>query len=156
MSEGISYLTAVNLDNSGIEFEESEQYGWIADNNIGEAAKFGSDWTANEDGSYTLDTDGNFVNCQMYFGSYENPSTIQGLKYLVGVTFNESIPGNDVIRLRDCRPNIDFFGSGELFSLVVMDSSRNPSFNRRGGSPLVQTMSNITNRLVLELPGAEE
>ena len=140
-------LTAVNLDNAGSAFTSSDTYGWLGENNVGAPTRISDDWTNNGDGSYTIDTpDGNFSDCELQFGVSE-----VGFTYFVEVTVNEPV-GNSSLRLRNCDPNIDFRTAGDYSGSVVAASSACPVINRRGGArPFIQTISNISNRQVLEV-----
>lgn len=140
-------LTAVNLDNAGSAFTSSDTYGWLGENNVGAPTRISDDWTNNGDGSYTIDTpDGNYGDCELQFGVSE-----VGFTYFVEVTVNEPV-GNSSLRLRNCDPNIDFRTAGDYSGSVVAASSACPVINRRGGArPFIQTISNISNRQVLEV-----
>jgi len=140
-------LTAVNLDNAGSEFTASDTYGWLGENNVGAPTRISDDWTNNGDGSYTIDTpDGNYGDCELQFGVSE-----VGFTYFVEITMNEPT-GNSNLRMRSSYPNIDFTTAGDYSKLVTALSSACPKFNRRGGAhAFAQTLSNLSNRQVLEV-----
>jgi hypothetical protein len=140
------YLTAVNLNNAGSEFIASDDYGWLGQNEVGSTDRIGSDWTNNGDGSFTIDTpDGNINNCNLRFSKLST-----GSRYLVELTATTPV-GSDKVRLRDCTPNVDYDTAGNFADIVIPFNNNTPSFNRVAGQSFVQTISNISNRQVLEI-----
>jgi hypothetical protein len=144
-------LTAVNLDNAATEFTASDDYGWLGQNEVGSPDRIGSDWTNNGDGSFTIDTpDGNINNCNLRFSSLSTSS-----RYLVELTVTAPV-GSDKLRLRDCTPNVDYETAGNFADIVIPFNNNAPSFNRVTGQSFVQTISNISNRQVLEIAGVSQ
>jgi len=139
-------LTAINLNNAGSLFTDSDTYGWISGNILSSPTSLSADvWTDNGNGSYTISQPDNAG-----FKSLQFTASVVDYKYLLEYDNTDSTNVNNSVEIFQ-NGYITPATAGSNAVLVTAQMDRAPYFIAAENSAFTQTISNLTYKQILEI-----